>query len=114
MSAASEHYGRLADDARGRLATMPPPQRSAASRVQMLRRRLAAANVAADEAIDAYTTRQARLRRQFSDPVAYQLRARDDQELAELSASAAFHTTLATRLAATITAEVLTELLVQP
>lgn len=95
-------------------ATIPPPQRSA-SRVQLLRRRLEAANTKADEAMASYEEWSARLARMKPGRLGraeLRIARRDDHDLADLAAACTFHTALATRLAATLTVELLTELVV--
>jgi len=117
MTAASEHYGRLADDARhgytptdGREEPTRPPasQRAAGTRVQLLRRRLEAANTKADEAMAAYEEWSARLDRANPGRAERRIARRDDHDLIDLAAACTFHTALATRLAVTLTVELLT------
>jgi pyruvate carboxylase len=80
---------------------------TAEQRLRQLRSRLDTANVRADEAIADYETRRRKLTQANPSPVAYQMAKRDDTLLAEIGRRVEFQTTLATRLAATMTVELL-------
>ena len=69
---------------------------------------LRAANAAVDEAIAAYERRKALLRKQCGgDAGAFHVAKRDDLVLKDLGSTAEFRTAQVTRLAATLTAELL-------